>query len=71
MTNKLKPCPFCGGKAHLWKRKCSKTKYTIGCDNIDCILWIPKDVSLRILHNYGMCYVNIKDLFSAWNKRSN
>jgi len=66
---KIKTCPFCGGKARLWIRKCDKTKYTIGCDNVTCFLWIPEDVRLRELHNYAPCYVEKKQLIEDWNKR--
>ena len=66
---KLKPCPFCGSKPELWERKCTKTKYTIGCPNIECFLWIPLDVKLRKLHNYGTCYTKKEDLIREWNRR--
>ena len=66
---KLKPCPFCGGKARLWTRKCDKAGYTIGCNNIECFLWIPDDVKLRNLHYYAPCYVYKEDLIKAWNFR--
>ncbi len=67
---KLKPCPFCGEKVKLWERKCFKAKYTIGCNNNNCFLWIPDDVHLRELHNYAVCYVDKKHLINDWNKRA-
>jgi len=69
--NKIKPCPFCGGKPRLWERKRGLCKYTIGCDNETCFVWIPKDVRLRELHNYATCYRIKQDAIDAWNKRRN
>ena len=66
---KIKPCPLCGRKVKLWVRKCALTKYTIGCTNELCFLWIPKDVELKQLHNYGTCYVSKKLLIESWNRR--
>ena len=32
MIEKLKPCPFCGGKAELWEyRDLDEVSYYIGC----------------------------------------
>ena len=68
-VRKILPCPFCGEKPRLWERKCDTAKYTIGCDNIMCFLWIPINVKLRELHNYASCYVHLEDLIDAWNRR--
>lgn len=66
---KIKNCPFCDDKSHLWVRKCSWAKFTIGCDNPLCFLFIPEDVKLRELHNYAPCYRFKKDAIKAWDTR--
>ena len=66
---KIKPCPFCGEQPKLWERKGNKGNYTLGCNDINCFLWIPEDVRLRELHNYAPCYYEKKELIEAWNKR--
>lgn len=69
--NKKSPClcPLCGGEVKLWERKCDKAKYTIGCNNIECFLYIPPDVRLRELHTYGTCFCDKKELLKTWNTR--
>lgn len=66
---KLKPCPFCRNKPRYRKRKRYKTKHGVGCSDIDCIIWLPKDVKLRNLHHYVSVYVKYKDMEKAWNTR--
>ena len=68
MDNVL-PCPFCGSKPFMVERKCDKTKYGIGCSNIECILFLPLDVRKRELHNYVTCYVHKDELIKCWNRR--
>lgn len=68
---KLLPCPFCRSKPTLIERKCSKTKFAVGCSNIECIIYLPSDVNKRNLHNYAWAYVDKRELIKAWNKRSN
>jgi hypothetical protein len=65
----LKPCPFCGGEAKLWHRRRQETKYTIGCLNSDCFVWIPADVHLSKLHNYAPCFRYLADAVNSWNTR--
>jgi hypothetical protein len=66
----LKPCPFCGGEAKLWHRRRQETKYTIGCMNSDCFVWIPTDVYLSELHNYAPCFRYLSDAVNSWNTRA-
>ena len=67
----LKPCPFCGKKPRLWYRSKGICKYTIGCDNPECFLWIPKDVLKSHLHNYAPCFREKKEAIEVWNTRPN
>lgn len=67
---KLEPCPYCGGEPRLWVRKCSKLKYAVGCDDPLCFNWIPKNVRLRELHNYAICFAKMSDLIETWNMRT-
>ena len=36
MSEKLKPCPFCGGKATMEKHEYGVIE--LGCDNVGCIV---------------------------------
>lgn len=40
MTDELKPCPFCGGKALIWGSQMGG--YIFGCDNIECFTALNK-----------------------------
>lgn len=66
----LLPCPFCGGEARWWDRKNYTANYTVGCQNIDCFLWIPDDVDVRQLERYATCYRLPESGVEAWNKRA-
>lgn len=67
--DELKQCPFCGSDAIMIERKCHKARYAIGCSNIACIVWLPKDARKRELHNYASCYVDKECAIKAWNRR--
>jgi Lar family restriction alleviation protein len=56
---KLKPCPFCGGKATLKQTPHIPrgTDYTPTCMNTNCAGRISKK------------WMNIKDAIEAWNRR--
>ena len=79
--NKLKPCPFCGGKARIvYKRvgtytnafgEIKKTSlkggyYAVGCETIDCILYYSEIANQpRLMFTAGS-----KDLIiERWNRR--
>src|ERR1017187_10088041 len=38
----LLPCPFCSGVASIIQR--NNELYDVGCDNLECIGWICKDI---------------------------
>ena len=79
--NKLKPCPFCGGKARIvYKRGRTVTNplgeikkipvgggfYTIGCETFDCILYYSDITNQARL----MFTAKTKDLIiKRWNRR--
>lgn len=55
MMSKLKPCPFCGGKAVLTLSHCQDGTYVVGC--VDC--------------NCEMDYMETKEeTIEAWNRRA-
>ena len=60
MTEELKPCPFCGGKAEIYSI-CDGISF-IGCKTEKCYLSIKQQ---RI----GMYSVE-KQMISAWNRRA-
>ena len=64
MPEELKPCPFCGGKAHIFENdygECNfEIYYTIGCKTDDCFLYMGADN-----------FYDTKELaIEAWNKRA-
>ena len=81
MNNKLKPCPFCGGKARIvYKRGRTFTNalgelkkvpveggfYTVGCKTIDCILYYSEMANQPRL----MFAASSKDIIiERWNRR--
>ena len=70
MSDKLKPCPFCGGKAEIIERFNSFARvnfYNIGCtDNALCIAWICTDKNCNCQDGYSIK----SEAISAWNRRS-
>ncbi len=61
---KLKPCPFCGGEAEIYKETppdaYKDTVYYVGCSNIDECLVVPET----------MGYHDKQKAIAAWNKRA-
>lgn len=55
MSNKLKPCPFCGGKASV--KDYLKVKYAVGCDTGGCLASL-------------FPYDTIEEAIAAWNRRA-
>lgn len=62
MIDKLKPCPFCGGKPFIDKDKCfdGTFVYQISCVNREC------DVSIKTKWR-----ATKKEAIEAWNRREN
>lgn len=62
MSAELRPCPFCGGKAHIVEICTGSriTDYSVSCDDIrGCIAGVP------------MQYYKTEDkAASAWNRRA-
>ena len=56
MQNELKPCPFCGGMAHIEKYMQPKEEYRIMC--MDCPTRFGRYAGL-----------NKKEAIKAWNER--
>ena len=58
-TNKLKPCPFCGGEAELKDFGKEYSKYKIVCDTDGCV-------------NYALSvtYLEKRLAIATWNKRA-
>ena len=62
--NELKPCPFCGGSAHVATAKTiTRLRFTVSCANTDCIA-----------HNLGNPFVTHysteHEAVAKWNKRT-
>ena len=67
--DKLLLCPFCGSEPRYVRRKYTDSQHAVGCSSDECIIWLPKDVKLRQLHNYAGVYVIYDDMKEAWNTR--
>lgn len=64
MTDKLKPCPFCGGKAVIGQTKKSlKAQYSVSCINSQCI-------ANRLGNPFVMHYLSTTEAIEAWNRRA-
>lgn len=60
MSEELKPCPFCGGEAHIKEvvSACEKL-YTVGCSDSECMgyeTWLLKPT--------------VDEAVAAWNRRA-
>ena len=55
MTEKLKPCPFCGGEAEVVKTT-KESPWNIGCKNCGCVLFTHYHVQRLAIE--------------AWNRRA-
>jgi len=60
MSDELKPCPFCGGKAALEQLLENKDDYMASCDNDECL------VTCVMTH----CDSTRKEAIEAWNRRA-
>lgn len=55
-TERLKPCPFCGGGAHMFQ-VCGDGDYVVGCDAEGC--WTTQGA-----------YATEAEAVAAWNRRA-
>ena len=61
---KLKPCPFCGGKAYIGQTKKSLShQYSVSCGNSRCI-------AHRLGNPFVMHYLSETEAIEAWNRRA-
>lgn len=71
MTDELKPCPFCGSYARLFSWKRGKARHVIGCINIECVIYLPNDITWKNRANYvSGAWVDVVELKKAWNRRA-
>ena len=67
MDEELKPCPFCGGRAHVWKcepyiHRYPNFHYCVVCNDCDLLFGFDED--------YGGIFETEKEALEAWNKRT-
>lgn len=58
MTGKLKPCPFCGGEAHLDKAYSYLSDTVIYCEGCDSVFTLDD------------CHKTAEEIVKAWNNRA-
>ncbi len=61
MIEQLKPCPFCGEKAYMYKDKCGK--YFVECDGCNTI------VGITISAGWSAVYNDTLAAATGWNRR--
>ena len=67
MNHNLKPCPFCGGDAHITTLLGKKVIMYIECDGCRALMGYPRAITSALK---GKLYFdNINELVNAWNNR--
>jgi Lar family restriction alleviation protein len=67
MENELKPCPFCGGEAHIVTYLGKKRIVYIECDGCKVLMGNPKIMTSALK---GKLYFEDENkLIKAWNNR--
>lgn len=72
MSEELKPCPFCGGEAHVYlagngPAELSAWRYNIECDHLpEC----PISTSGDVVGDLDACSDDLDKLTEAWNRRA-
>ena len=64
MTNKLEPCPFCGGEAHGIEARTSKD-FSVACTKCNIAIFKP-----RYNENDCCAFQSIDEAVQAWNRRA-
>lgn len=70
MSDKLKPCPFCGGEAHvvIGEYAAFEDGYAVQCDN--CCLTFGAYGRLGETYQWSCIYPTETEAVSAWNARA-
>lgn len=67
MENELKPCPFCGGNAHITTYLGKKPIVYIECNDCKALMGNPRMMTSALK---GKLYFESRDeLINAWNSR--
>lgn len=66
--HELKPCPFCGGKVHLWEcepriHRYPNYHFCVVCNECDLLFGFDED--------YGGVFETEQEATEAWNRRAN
>ena len=69
MSNELKPCPFCGGKAYIAKDIHSKV--IIGCKSCDLFFGIAIEDGIELYEGWHATFPDTETATEAWNTRAN
>lgn len=68
MNKQLKPCPFCGGKAHI-----RKVTENAGCVHYETVCVLCKDCGAQSVRKisdwYYGCYCSDEEIAELWNRR--
>ena len=64
---KLKPCPFCGGKATAYKDKYGKI--CVSCDICGAFIGIDLENGVALVDGWAATYETIEEAAKDWNRR--
>lgn len=76
--NKLKPCPFCGGKANIVQKVAGfkqnpltiSNQYAVSCSSGCCATKNYTDEIIRTVESVEIKHDGVKDAIRAWNNRT-
>ena len=68
MAEGLKPCPFCGGEAKIWKCEPRIHRYR---DHVYCVYCGNCELLFGYDEDYGGIFTTEDEAIEAWNRRAN
>lgn len=68
MSEKLKPCPFCGGKVNAYKD--NHDKCGIECPNCRMYFGIQLEMGCELMEGWNFTFDTAESMKEAWNRRA-
>ena len=69
MNEKLKPCPFCGGKANVWLDDFNN-KYLVMCGECGVMMGISLEIGVEIINGWTAEIESAELAIENWNRRA-